>query len=1015
MKVRHMGVEAPAKAKAPKGGGFSAAKLTRALAALAEGAAGDNPALRKSALATVKSAFAEARNDIRCRFEAGEATGIETGCALSALQDDIIRVLYEFASQRVYPAANPTAAEHLALVATGGYGRGPLAPHSDIDLLFLRPYKQTAWGESVIEFVLHTLWDLGLKVGHATRSVADCVRLAKDDISIRTALLEARHITGEKPLSNELKKKFWSEVAASTGREFVEAKLAERDGRHRRQGESRYLIEPNIKEGKGGLRDLQTLYWIGKYLYRVEHARDLIKKGVFTTAEFEIFEKAEALFWQVRVHLHYLAERAEDRLSFDVQPDMARRLGHDDASTKRAVEEFMRSYFLAAKDVGDLTRIFCAALEAENKKPRPGLASLLPGFLKPRSGGEDFFVENGRLRAREGLFAEAPANLIRLFQIADEKRVDVHPETLRTVTRSLDLIDDTVRNDPAVNRMFLDILSSRHDPERALRRMNEAGVLGRFMPEFGRTVALVQFNMYHHYTVDEHLLYAVGNMARIERGEVGDEHPLASELIKRVKSREALYLAMLTHDIAKGLHGDHSVVGAAIARPLAERLGLSEPDVADVVWLVLHHLTMSDMAQRRDISDPKTVQDFVQHVQTPERLRLLLLLTVADIRSVGPGVWNGWKGQLLRDLYYEADALMSGGDPGAARGMRIFAAKADLEARIHDFPPDARERALTRHSDSYWLTFDVDTLERHARMMRAADSQISSPVHGGGGSPRSGETEGGGPRTDPSGAPPAASPASPLRAPARLGTSPVNGGGNKASGSEAVGQQKTASSSEAVGQQKTASSSEAIGQPKDILAVEAINDSFQSVSEIVIYTPDTPGLFSRLTGTFAVSRGSIVDAKIFTTTDGYALDVFRVQDADGAPFGDEARIERLRRAIARTARNDAPLRAALARRPPKRRVRAFNVRPRVHLDNEASNASTVIEIIAPDRPGLLYDVTNALFGAGLSISSAVIATYGERAVDVFYVRDAFGHKLTHPERIKAVEEEITRALGATTE
>ena len=906
-----MGVEAPAKRAIKESGGFDAVALAHALA-------GQTP---KDALTILKRVFNAARADIRTRFEAGAVPGVEAARVLSALQDEIVGALYDFATRRVYVTANPTEAEHLAVVATGGYGRGMLAPHSDIDLLFLRPYKQTPWGESVIEFILQMLWDLGLKVGHATRSVTECVRLAKADLTIRTALLEARYLAGERKLHDELKKKFWSDVAAGSGRDFVEAKLAERDARHHRQGESRYLTEPNIKEGKGGLRDLQTLYWIGKYLYRVDDPGDLIAHGVFTQAEFETFEGAEAFLWQVRCHLHYLTGRAEDRLSFDVQPEMAARFGASDTSPKRAVEAFMRRYFLAAKDVGDLTRIFCAALEEQNKKARPRLANLVPGFLKLRSGSEDFFVDNGRLRARDGLFQDDPSSLIRLFQIADAKGVDVHPETLRTVTRSLDLIDDALRNDAGVNRMFLDILSSRHDPGRALRRMNEAGVLGRFLPEFGRVVALMQFNMYHHYTVDEHLLYAVGNMASIERGEFKTEHPLSTELVKRVRSREALYLAMLLHDIAKGLHGDHSKVGAVIAEAVAARLGLAPADAADVVWLVEHHLTMSDIAQRRDVSDPKTVQDFVRAVQTPERLRLLLLLTVADIRAVGPGVWNGWKGQLLRDLYYEANALISGGDAAHARGTRIAAAKAELEKRIGDFPAEAQARALSRHADGYWLAFDADALESHARLMRVAD------------------------------------------------------------------------------------------EAKEPLAIGAVNDTFQSISEIVVYTADTPGLFSRLAGAISVSRGSIVDAKIFTTSDGYALDVFRVQDAEGGPFGDEARIERLRRAIARTLKNDQPLRAALARRPPKRRVRAFGVRPRVHLDNEASNASTVVEVQAQDRPGLLYDVTSALFRAGLSISSALVATYGERAVDVFYVRDGFGHKIVHPTRLEAVERRLKAAVA----
>ncbi len=327
--------------------------------------------------------------------------GLAAARALSALQDAIIQVIYDFAVKHVYYAQNPSSAERLAIVATGGYGRGELAPGSDIDLLFVRPFKQTAWGESVIEFILYMLWDLGLKVGHATRSLAECVRLAKQDITIRTAILEARYLWGDQALYEDLRKKFWSEVATGSGQDFVEAKLAERDQRHERQGESRYLVEPNIKEGKGGLRDLQTLYWIGKYLYHVEDAADLIERGVFTRDEYKTFQKAEAFLWNVRVHLHYLVGRAEERLSFDVQPALAAALGYHDAEKpRRAVEAFMRAYFLVAKDVGDLTRIFCAALEEQNRKPRPSLARMLPGFLKPRTGSDDFYVENGRLNAR---------------------------------------------------------------------------------------------------------------------------------------------------------------------------------------------------------------------------------------------------------------------------------------------------------------------------------------------------------------------------------------------------------------------------------------------------------------------------------------------------------------------------------------------------------------------------------------------------------------------------------------
>jgi [protein-PII] uridylyltransferase len=431
----------------------------------------------------------------------------------------------------------------------------------------------------------------------------------------------------------------------------------------------------------------------------------------------------------------------------------------------------------------------------------------------------------------------------------------------------------------------------------------------------------MQFNMYHHYTVDEHLIRAIGYIASIDRGEHRGEHPLSTDIIKRIKSREALYVAMLLHDIAKGLPGDHSDVGEAIAQSLCPRLGLSPEDTRAVMWLVKNHLVMSDTAQKRDISDPKTVKDFVAQVQTPEMLRMLLVLTVADISAVGPGVWNGWKGQLLRELYYEAEAVMSGGDAVPARSARVEQAKIELAKRIGDIPKAAQERALSRHYDSYWLAFDDAAHERHARLMAEADAR------------------------------------------------------------------------------------------GELLSLAAESNDFRSVTEIVLYTPDHPGLFSQLAGAVSASGGSIVDAKAFTTTDGFALDIFSVQDAEGGPFGDATRIERLRQSIERTLRGEVTLRVAIAKRPTKKRSSAFRVAPRVNFDNEASASATVVEVEGLDRPGLLYDVADAIFQSGLSISSAMVSTYGERAVDVFYVRDGFGHKVRHEERLKAVRERLLKALA----
>jgi [protein-PII] uridylyltransferase len=873
------------------------------------------PDRRQAALIAIKGAYAQGRARVRQAVQEEGLPGLAAARALSALQDAVIGIIHEFALGHVGKDAG------VSVIATGGYGRGELAPGSDIDLLFLRPARTASGNEGIIEFILYMLWDLGLKVGHATRSVAEGLRLARTDVTIRTAMLEARHLCGDRALFEEMRRKFWEDAAAN-GRDFVEAKLAERKARHSRQGESRYLVEPNIKESKGGLRDLQTLYWIGKYLYRVEDAAALVEHNVFSKEEFRTFQKAEAFLWNVRVKLHYLLERAEERLTFDVQPAMAAAMGYTDAEKpRRAVEAFMRAYFLVAKDVGDLTRIFIAALEEQHRKPRPSLRRILPGFLKQRSPDDDFYVENGRLCANPAIFKADPANLIRLFHVADSKQVDIHPNTLRTVTRSLDLITDKVRQDPAANRAFLETLCSRNDPERALRLMNEAGVFGRFIPEFGHAVGLMQFNMYHHYTVDEHLIRAIGNIATIERGELADEHPLTSDVIKRIKSREALYCAVLLHDMAKGLPGDHSDVGAVIAESLCPRLGLSESDTRAVAWLVKNHLVMSDTAQRRDVSDPKTVRDFVALVQTPELLRLLLILTVCDIRAVGPGVWNGWKGQLLRELYYAAESMMTGGDQVPARIARVAEAKAMLAARLADFTPEQRERALNRHYDNYWLAFEADEQERHARLMAKADA--------------SGE----------------------------------------------------------------------------LLTLGAESNSFRAVTEIMLYTPDHAGLFSQLAGAIAMSGGSIVDAKAFTTTDGFAFDVFSVQDAEGEAFNDKERLTRLRQTIEKTLRGQVWPRRALQGKQQKTKASAFRITPQVLFDNDASQIATVVEVECLDRPGLLYDVTQAIFESGLSISTSMVATYGEKAVDVFYVRDGFGHKITHPTRLEAVKARLTAALA----
>ncbi len=501
---------------------FDANTVAADLERLAELHTGNERELRLVLSRRLKTALLEGRAAAE-QLLIKERHGRRCAERICFMQDQIIGVLFDFASRQLYPAQNPSEAERMAIVATGGYGRGVLAPGSDIDLLFLLPYKQTAWGESVAEAILYCLWDMGLKVGHATRSVNECIRQAKADMTIRTAILEARFLLGDRKLFEELVTRFDKEVVQGTSAEFVAAKLAEREERHRRAGQSRYLVEPNVKDGKGGLRDLHTLYWIAKYVYRVREREELIELGVYDPREYHRFRRCGDFLWAVRCHMHFLAGRAEERLSFDIQREIAVRLGYTEHPGLRDVERFMKHYFLIAKDVGDLTAILCAKLENSQAKAMPVLSRMMARF-RPRARHtlvetDDFVVDYNRINvADEAAFTRDPVNLIRVFHLAQKYNLALHPDAMHMATRSLKLIDQTLRENEEANQQFLEILTSKNDSETVLRRMNEAGVLGRFVPAFGRIVAMMQFNMYHHYTVDEHLLRCIGVLSDIEAG-----------------------------------------------------------------------------------------------------------------------------------------------------------------------------------------------------------------------------------------------------------------------------------------------------------------------------------------------------------------------------------------------------------------------------------------------------------------------------------------------------------------
>ncbi|KRQ09882.1 [protein-PII] uridylyltransferase [Bradyrhizobium manausense] len=905
---------------------FDTARITAAVDALAERHQGREDAFRTAVAQLLKAELIAARAAAQAIL-LKDRHGRRCAERLCHVQDEIIRILYSAATRHLYRSPIPSGAERMAVVATGGYGRGLMAPESDIDLLFILPYKQTAWGEQVAEAILYCLWDMGLKVGHATRSVDESIRQARGDMTIRTAILETRFLTGDQPLYNELVERFDKEVVQGTASEFVTAKLAEREERHRRGGQSRYLVEPNVKDGKGALRDLHTLFWIAKYVYRVRDTDELVERGVFDAQEYRSFRRCADFLWSVRCNLHFYCGRPEERLSFDLQREIAIRLGYTSHPGMQDVERFMKHYFLVAKEVGNLTAILCAKLEDQQAKPAPVLsrmmARLRPTQVKRRvPDSDDFIVDNNRINvAAPDVFKHDPVNLIRIFRLAQKNNLAFHPDAMRDVTRSLGLINAQMREHPEANRLFMEILTS-DNAEIVLRRMNETGVLGHFIRAFGKIVSMMQFNMYHHYTVDEHLIRCIGFLQEIERG-VSEEFTLASDLFRKIRAehRPVIYVATLLHDIAKGRLEDHSIAGAKVARRLCPRLGFSAADTELVTWLIEEHLTMSTVAQSRDLSDRKTIENFAAVVQSVEQMKLLTILTTADIRGVGPGVWNGWKAQLLRSLYYETEPVLTGGFSEVDRGKRLTAAYAEFRHAFAEWPADELDAYIGRHYPAYWLKVELPRKIRHARFVRSSEQA-----------------------------------------------------GHK-------------------------------------LAINVGFDEVRGVTELTIFAADHPWLLSIIAGACASAGANIVDAQIYTTTDGRALDTISISREYDRDEDEGRRATRIGEMIEDVLEGKLRLPEVVARRTVRSKARPFVIEPEVTINNQWSDRYTVIEVSGLDRPGLLYELTTAISKLNLNIASAHVATFGERARDVFYVTDLLGAQINAPTRQAAIKSALTHVMA----
>lgn len=681
---------------------------------------------RADVLAELHRVLDEANALAVTKFEMGRLSGLEMARLISAIHDDIVTAIYDHALKQAKGAPdtpNTKAEQQLALCAVGGYGRSEMAPFSDLDLLFVTADKKgTPFTEAVTEYVLYMLWDLGLKVGHSTRTAEHCIALAKDDQTILTALLDLRFLAGEHALANEVFAKFQRFVSLGRGRNYIGYKLEERDIRHEREGNSRYVIEPNIKEGKGGLRDLHVLYWIAQYIRTdiefsdPQRAADYVDMGLFGPDAAKRFTSAADFLWRARIHLHLSAGRAAETLSFDRQTVLARKMGHAGGAVEDAVEKFMREYFINAREVGALTRIACAKLEADNAIRLPGgLDRFLPNSR--RAVKEDgFFIDHGRLTFTDPMqLREDPSLIMKLFVIAGKRNLDIHPDAFKAINFRRNLIDTEFRRDPEISELFQTVLHTAKAPYATLKAMNEAGVLGRYLLEFGGIIARTQFNMHHAYTVDEHTLRLVNYFHDILSGTLADENPIATAIAKTFgkTQKRILYMACLLHDTGKG-KGDQCIEGAQLGRRAALRMGLAQDEVDTIAWLIRRHLDLSETAQRRDISDPDTIAEFGTLIGSQDRLDLLYLLTVVDIRAVGPGIWNDWKGLLLRDTYKATSRFLEGKEE-LAPAAKAAAAQEHLIERLPEAHAARIKPFISQLSDRYWLNFTMAALVRHAR------------------------------------------------------------------------------------------------------------------------------------------------------------------------------------------------------------------------------------------------------------------------------------------------------------
>lgn len=844
------------------------------------------------------------------------ATGTEVVKAYTAAIDFLLCALFE-ATTAMYAERFSRLGQGCALVPQGGYGRGELNPQSDLDILFLCERIHGGFIESVVEHFMGVLFDTNVTIGNAMRTARDCVSLAASDLKVRTSLLDARYLCGDRALYDEFVAAMQNGVLKQGADRFYKEKMEESAGRHARFGDSVYLLEPQLKEGEGGLRDLHTALWLARVKFKTNKLEELVVKGVINERERREVDEARDFLWRVRNSLHFITRQHQDQLRFEYQDQVAAELGFEDGGGLTGIEKFMRAYYLAAACVnhfGEQIAHRCA--------PEPTPVGRFFGNLLRREIRPGVVIASGQLSiASEDVLQQDPTNFLRVFNDARRHRVQLSNGTRRLLRGHLHLIDDELRSSPQMAETFLAILRQKSGIAETLTEMHRVGVLGAYIPEFGNLLCLVVRDMSHIYTVDQHTLRTIGELEQLNAGVHKEMAPLVTSVVREVERLDLVYLALLLHDCGKGHGGDHCARGAMRVPEVAARLHLNVDDAAHVEFLVAAHLEMSTIARTRDLTEDAVIVVFAKYLGSPENLKSLYVMTFADMRGVAPRIWNGWHDTLLADLYRRTlDIFERGAFDVEAHGARVRR----VHQRVLDaVPPAQRGRAeefVAAMPDRYFLGTAEASIVHHIELAGRLDERG--------------------------------------------------------------------------------------------LVTEVRHEPERGFTEFTVITVDRPGLFAKLTGVLLVNGMDVLGASINTGSSGMAVDIFRIGHHEQIevalrPSRWERMLKTLDRVLLEGEDIDALVKATKLQQP---RRGQRDVPTEIEVNNDISAHFTVVDVNSTDRAGALFAIANVLFHLDLSIFLAKITTNVDRILDVFYLTDAAGQKVSDPQRIERIRSAILAAI-----